>query len=81
MLKGKHVVFIGGDARQLEVIKNCIEGKARVSLIGFDNLQSPFSGAVNRELTENLLKTTDILILPILGTDEEGFGVCLPMGA
>ncbi|MDA8352363.1 MAG: dipicolinate synthase subunit DpsA [Firmicutes bacterium] len=73
MLKGKHVVFIGGDARQLEVIKNCIEGKARVSLIGFDNLQSPFSGAVNRELTENLLKTTDILILPILGTDEEGF--------
>ena len=67
------MVFIGGDARQLEVIKNCIEGKARVSLIGFDNLQSPFSGAVNRELTENLLKTTDILILPILGTDEEGF--------
>ncbi|PTX58635.1 dipicolinate synthase subunit A [Melghirimyces profundicolus] len=67
------MAFIGGDARQLEVIKSCIEQNAKVSLIGFDNLQSPFSGASNRELTPSLLKTVDMLILPILGTDEEGY--------
>ncbi|GGE25063.1 dipicolinate synthase subunit A [Marinithermofilum abyssi] len=72
MLTGKHVAFLGGDARQLEVIKSCIELDAGVSLIGFDNLQSPFSGASNRELTFELLKTVDMLILPIVGTDEEG---------
>ncbi|MFC4077886.1 dipicolinate synthase subunit DpsA [Salinithrix halophila] len=72
MLTGKHVAFIGGDARQLEVIKSCTDLNAKVSLIGFDNLQSPFSGASHRELTPELFKTVDMLILPILGTDEEG---------
>ncbi|WP_142504875.1 dipicolinate synthase subunit DpsA [Melghirimyces algeriensis] len=72
MLKGKHVAFIGGDARQLEVIKCCIELHAKVSLIGFDNLQSTFNGASKKDLTMDLLETVDMLILPILGTDEEG---------
>lgn len=72
MLTGKHVAFIGGDARQLEVIKSCLSLDAKVSLIGFENLQSPFSGATNREISPELLATVDMLILPILGTDEEG---------
>ncbi|WP_309862382.1 dipicolinate synthase subunit DpsA [Desmospora profundinema] len=72
MLTGKHVAFLGGDARQLEVIKNCIQLKAKVSLIGFDNLESPFSGAVRRELEPEWFSTVDLLILPILGTDEDG---------
>jgi dipicolinate synthase subunit A len=72
MLTGKHVAFLGGDARQLEVIKSCIELNATVSLIGFDNLQKPFSEANHRELTHELLETVDILVLPIVGTDEHG---------
>lgn len=72
MLTGKHVVFLGGDARQLEVIKSCIQMNAKVSLIGYDNLQSPFSGATQRELSREVLQQADILVLPIIGTDEEG---------
>lgn len=72
MLTGKHIAFIGGDARQLEVIKSCIEGNAKVSLIGFDNLQSRFSGAVNRELSTQFAKSVDMMILPIVGTDDHG---------
>ncbi|TCS92560.1 dipicolinate synthase subunit DpsA [Hazenella coriacea] len=72
MLAGKHVVFLGGDARQLEVIKSCIQMNAKVSLIGYDNLQSPFSGATLRELSTDFLKQADILVLPIIGTDEKG---------
>lgn len=73
MLTGKHVAFLGGDARQLEVIKNCIQLNATVSLVGFDNLESPFSGAVRRDLNPEWFSTVDLLILPILGTDEEGY--------
>lgn len=72
MLTGKHVVFLGGDARQLEVIKSCTEMGARVSLVGFDNLQSPVSGASLKELSSDLLETADVLVLPIIGTDEKG---------
>jgi dipicolinate synthase subunit A len=72
MLAGKHVVFLGGDARQLEVIKSFIEMDARVSLVGYDNLQSPFSGATHRELSPKVMEGADILVLPIVGTDDEG---------
>ncbi|MFC7442758.1 dipicolinate synthase subunit DpsA [Laceyella putida] len=72
MLTSKHVVFLGGDARQLEVIKSCIQMNARVSLIGYDNLQSPLSGASLKELTTEVLSKADVLVLPIVGTDEQG---------
>lgn len=72
MLTGKHVVFLGGDARQLEVIKRIAQMKAKISLIGFDNLQTPLSGTNHRELSVDVLKNADILILPIVGTDEQG---------
>lgn len=73
MLTGKHVAFIGGDARQLEVIKKCIQLDANVTLIGFDNLESSFTGATKRPLTCDVLKDVDALILPVVGTDEQGF--------
>lgn len=73
MLAGKQVVFLGGDARQLEIIKKCIDLRAKVILVGFDNLQNPFIEAVNRDLSTELMKTADVLILPIVGTDERGY--------
>jgi dipicolinate synthase subunit A len=72
MLTDKHVVFVGGDARQLEVIKSCIQLDAKVSLIGYDNLRSPFSGATLQELNSDYLPQADILVLPVMGTDEQG---------
>ncbi|CAM5788461.1 MULTISPECIES: dipicolinate synthase subunit DpsA [Brevibacillus] len=73
MLTGKHVAFIGGDARQLEVIKRCIQLDASVTLIGFDNLESIFTGATKRPLTCDVLKDVDALILPIVGSDDNGY--------
>lgn len=73
MLTGIHVAFIGGDARQLEVIKKCIQLDASVTLIGFDNLESSFTGATKKPLTCDVLKDVDALILPIVGSDEKGF--------
>ncbi|MEW9667689.1 dipicolinate synthase subunit DpsA [Ammoniphilus sp. 3BR4] len=73
MLTGIHATFIGGDARQLEVIKKFIELDASVTLIGFDNLESNFIGAAKKELSLDVLQETNALILPIVGTDDEGF--------
>jgi dipicolinate synthase subunit A len=72
MLTGIHATFVGGDARQIEVIKKFIEMDATVTLIGFDNLESNFVGATKKDLSLELLKDTDALILPIVGTDDEG---------
>ncbi|WP_232697090.1 dipicolinate synthase subunit DpsA [Brevibacillus daliensis] len=73
MLTGKHVAFVGGDARQLEVIKKCIQLDATVTLVGFDNLESNFTGATKKPFTCDVLKDADALILPIVGTDDKGF--------
>ncbi|MFY0542733.1 dipicolinate synthase subunit DpsA [Brevibacillus sp. H7] len=73
MLTGIHVALIGGDARQLEVIKKCIQLDASVTLIGFDNLESIFTGATKKPLTCDVLKDADALILPIVGSDDRGY--------
>ncbi|WP_139488930.1 dipicolinate synthase subunit DpsA [Brevibacillus dissolubilis] len=73
MLTGIHVAFVGGDARQLEVIKKCIQLDATVTLFGFDNLESSFTGATKKPLTCEALKDVNALILPIVGTDDRGF--------
>ncbi|MNI43396.1 Dipicolinate synthase subunit A [compost metagenome] len=72
MLTGISVAFMGGDARQLEVIQKFTELDATVTLIGFDNLQRQFNGVLNAKLTPDLLRTMDALILPAVGTDEAG---------
>lgn len=72
MLTGIHVAFIGGDARQLEVISRCIEMDAKVTLIGFNNLESLMVGAKRKSLTPDSIADVDALILPVVGTDDQG---------
>lgn len=72
MLTGTQVAILGGDARQLEVIEKLAELDATVTLIGFDNLQNEFSGATKRPLSPELFKDLDAVILPVVGTDENG---------
>lgn len=72
MLTGTQVAFIGGDARQLEVIGRMTELDATVTLIGFDNLGQSFSGATHAELTGEALAGADAVLLPVAGTDDEG---------
>jgi dipicolinate synthase subunit A len=72
MLTGIQVAFLGGDARQLEVIQRFAELDATVTLVGFDNLQNEFTGVTKRPLTPVLFETLDAVILPVVGTDEKG---------
>jgi dipicolinate synthase subunit A len=72
MLTGIHIAVIGGDARQLEVIQRLADLDATVSLVGFDNLQNEFSGVTKRPLTYELFEHLDAVILPVVGTDENG---------
>lgn len=73
MLNGISIAIIGGDNRQLEVIKKCVSMNANVKLIGFDIMENKFSGVKYEELEKKVFKDIDAIILPIIGTDEEGY--------
>lgn len=65
-------MLAGGDARQLEVIRRLTELDAAVTIAGFDRLDTPFSGAVKADWSPDILTQADALILPAVGTDDEG---------
>lgn len=72
MLTGTQIAFIGGDARQLEVIRRMTELDATVTLVGFDNLKQSFNGAASVDLSDEVFDGTDAIILPPVGTDDNG---------
>jgi dipicolinate synthase subunit A len=72
MLTGKQVVFIGGDARQLEIIEKFIDLDANVVLIGFENCLKRMDGITKVKLTNEVLKDVDAIILPAVGSDDDG---------
>lgn len=72
MLTNRHIVILGGDARQIEVINKLIALDARLSLVGFDQLDRNFNGAVKADMDEIQADSVDSLILPVSGTDKEG---------
>ncbi len=50
MLTGMQIAVIGGDARQLEIIRKLTELDAKLSLIGFEQFDHAFSGAVKGKI-------------------------------
>ncbi|MGX1901704.1 dipicolinic acid synthetase subunit A [Thermolongibacillus altinsuensis] len=72
MLTGMHVAVIGGDARQLEVIRKLTELDAKLSLIGFDQLDHGFTGASKVKIDEVDFSDVDAIVLPVHGTNMEG---------
>ncbi|WP_100487730.1 dipicolinic acid synthetase subunit A [Sporolactobacillus pectinivorans] len=72
MLTNRHIVILGGDARQIEVIDKLIGLDARLSLVGFDQLDRNFNGAVKAKMEEVDAGTVDSVILPVSGTDKDG---------
>ncbi|MNN09769.1 Dipicolinate synthase subunit A [compost metagenome] len=72
MLTGLTIVFLGGDARQVEVINKCVELDASVHIVGFDQLESPLQGARNIKLSPDLLGEADVIVLPVIGCDDQG---------
>ncbi|MDP4097488.1 dipicolinate synthase subunit DpsA [Paenibacillus sp. P96] len=72
MLTGIRVLVIGGDARQLEVMRKCAALDASVHAVGFDRLSEKIPGVTLAPLREELLESADALILPVVGCDENG---------
>jgi dipicolinate synthase subunit A len=72
MLTGLNVAVIGGDARQLEVIRKLTELDAKLFLIGFDQLDHGFTGATKAKINEVRFEEIDAIILPVPGTNQEG---------
>lgn len=72
MLTNRHIVIMGGDARQIEVINKLTALDAHLSLVGFDQLDRNFNGAAKVNMDEINAKDVDSIILPASGTDSEG---------
>lgn len=72
MLTGVRIVFLGGDARQIEVIRKCVDMDATVSAAGFDKWKTPCQGVSLEHLSVDLLRSADVLVLPTVGCDDEG---------
>jgi dipicolinate synthase subunit A len=72
MLTGMQIAVIGGDARQLEIIRKLTELDAKLSLVGFEQLDHAFTGAVKEKVDEVDFSHIDSIILPVPGTNLEG---------
>jgi dipicolinate synthase subunit A len=72
MLTGMQIAIIGGDARQLEIIRKLIELDAKLSLIGFEQLDHAFTGAIKEKMEDVDFSIVDAIILPVPGTNLDG---------
>lgn len=72
MLTDMQIAILGGDARQLEIIKKLTELDARLYLIGFEQLDPIFLGTSKEKIKELDFSSMDALILPVPGTSLEG---------
>lgn len=72
MLTGMQIAVIGGDARQIEVIKKLSEMDAKVYLFGFDKLSSNFPGVFKETIEDFNPKNIDAVILAIPGCSDDG---------
>jgi dipicolinate synthase subunit A len=72
MLTDMQIAIIGGDARQLEVIRKLTELDAKLSLIGFEQLDHAFKGANKEKIDEVDFSLIDAIVLPVSGTTLDG---------
>lgn len=72
MLSGLQIVVMGGDARQIEVIRRLSELNAKLFLIGFEQLDHSFPGVVKEKIDGIEWKHVDAILLPVAGTDTNG---------
>jgi dipicolinate synthase subunit A len=72
MLTDLQIAVIGGDARQLEVIRKLTELDAKLTLIGFEQLDHGYTGATKKLINEANFEEYDAILLAIPGTNHEG---------
>lgn len=72
MLTGLQIAVIGGDARQIEIIRKLTELDAKLLLIGFEQLDHAFTGATKEKIEDIDFSVVDAIILPVPGTNLNG---------
>lgn len=72
MLTGCRIAFLGGDARQIEVIQHCSDLDASIILFGYENLKNEFTGAIKRNITPDSFENVDAVVLPVTGMHTDG---------
>ena len=72
MLTGRKLVFVGGDARQIEVIAQTTELDASATLIGFEELPRRFTDTALVALSTEVFADVDAVVLPVAGMDDDG---------
>ncbi|UTR10819.1 dipicolinic acid synthetase subunit A [Evansella sp. LMS18] len=72
MLTDMHIAIVGGDARQLEIIRKLSEQDGKLSLIGFDQLDDGFAGANKHSFDTLNPASVDAVVLPVSGMNNEG---------
>ncbi|WP_039232792.1 dipicolinic acid synthetase subunit A [Bacillus thermotolerans] len=72
MLTDLQVAVLGGDARQIEIIRKLTELDAKVYLAGFDQLEQSFTGAVKERVEDLPFEHLDALVLPVAGIKATG---------
>lgn len=73
MLTNYQIGVIGGDGRQLEIIKKLCDADATVYLIGYDELDEEIAGATKTDFERIPTNQLDAVILPVAGCDHEGY--------
>ena len=79
MLTGMQVLFLGGDARQVEVIRKLNELEASVSVCGFETCSQHMGAVTFVPCEPSFFAVADVVILPAAGTDDHG-EVAAPFG-
>ncbi|SET40055.1 dipicolinate synthase subunit A [Salinibacillus kushneri] len=73
MLTGYRIGVLGGDARQLQVIKKLCESDATLYLVGYDELEEEIPGVNKTNMEEINPEELDAVLLPVRGVDQEGY--------
>jgi len=72
MLTGVHIIILGGDARQLEVIDKLSELDATLDIVGFDQLDRYYAGVTKADIEDIQYSSVDAIVLPAGGTYNDG---------
>jgi dipicolinate synthase subunit A len=73
MLTNYQIGVLGGDARQVQVIKKLCDADATVYLVGYDELEEDIAGATKTNMDHIPVEQLDAVILPVPATDFEGY--------
>ncbi|MBP3038357.1 dipicolinic acid synthetase subunit A [Bacillaceae bacterium Marseille-Q3522] len=72
MLTDMQIAVLGGDARQLEIIRKLTELDAKLYLIGFEQLDHAIIGASKEKIEDMDFSQVDAILLPVPGTSANG---------